>query len=165
MPKNKQGVRGMNKISLSSSANLDCECIEPAKVIDFCNDWWVLDCLPSGWQIDKYAGSPYASSVFATNGKGILSGKQKRAIVKINPEPLPKTQYKTVEIEKPQKTPKSEPINQAELAKTLNELARQTFMLSLLKDIQFDLTVCKIEGWDKKEYINQIKSLIEGIKI
>jgi hypothetical protein len=153
----------MNKIS--SSANLDCECIEPARVVDFCDNWWVLDCLPEGWRIDKTAGSPYPASVFATNGKSILSGKQKRAIVKIAATPLPKIQYETVKIGKPQEAPTPQPINQPELAKTLNELARETFKMQILKDILFDLTVCRIEGWDKKEYINQIKALIEGIKL
>lgn len=28
----------------------------------------------------------------------------------------------------------------------------------------FDLMVCEIEKWDKREYINELKELINGIK-
>lgn len=45
----------------------------------------------------------------------------------------------------------------------LNRLAREQFKKRLLEDVQFDLTVCDIEGWDKAEYLMEIKRLIDGI--
>jgi hypothetical protein len=48
-------------------------------------------------------------------------------------------------------------------AKTVNELARLKFQEQILKEIQFDLMVCEIEKWDKKEYINQLKELINSL--
>lgn len=32
----------------------------------------------------------------------------------------------------------------------------------LLADILVDLTVCELEGWDKLEYLDEIKHLING---
>ncbi len=45
--------------------------------------WDVLSKMPEGWVVDKTAGSPLARSVFITNGKSPISGKQKRAILRI----------------------------------------------------------------------------------
>lgn len=42
----------------------------------------------------------------------------------------------------------------------LNRLAREQTKLRLLADIKADLLVCEIEGWDKKEYLNELKELI-----
>lgn len=43
----------------------------------------------------------------------------------------------------------------------LNVLARHQTILNLYRDILTDMMVCEIEGWDKKEYLNQLKSVIE----
>lgn len=48
-------------------------------------DWPLLDELPSGWKFDKTAGSPVHGYEFATNGKNILTGQQKRALVRVSP--------------------------------------------------------------------------------
>ena len=48
-------------------------------------------------------------------------------------------------------------------SKKANELARLKFKEQILKEIMFDLMVCEVEGWDKKEYINEIKKLLNGI--
>ena len=45
--------------------------------------WEILDELPQGWSIDKTAGSPAPNTVFITNGKSVLSGLQKRALLKV----------------------------------------------------------------------------------
>ena len=45
-------------------------------------DWDLLECLPEGWKIDKYCGSPKCGYEFCTNGKSVFNG-QKRALVKI----------------------------------------------------------------------------------
>lgn len=33
----------------------------------------------------------------------------------------------------------------------------------LLADIRFDLAVCEIEGWDKAEYLSEIKNMIDEL--
>ena len=48
-------------------------------------------------------------------------------------------------------------------ARTVNELARKKFMRKLLADILVDLTICEIEGWCKREYLNELSELINGI--
>lgn len=45
--------------------------------------WDILEELPQGWVIDKTAGSPAPNTVFITNGKSVLSGLQKRALLKV----------------------------------------------------------------------------------
>lgn len=48
-------------------------------------------------------------------------------------------------------------------AKALNDLARHTAIVRILSDIRMDLEICDIEGWDKTEYINQLKQLLNSI--
>lgn len=50
-----------------------------------------------------------------------------------------------------------------EARKALNRLAREQIKLRLLADIRFDLAVCEIEGWDKLEYLNELKSMIDDL--
>lgn len=50
-----------------------------------------------------------------------------------------------------------------ETAKTLNNLARHEMMLKLLNDIRVDLLICEIEGWDKKEYLEELKKMITAL--
>lgn len=45
---------------------------------------------------------------------------------------------------------------------TLNRLAREQMKLRLMQDIRTDLIVCEIEGWDKTEYLNELKELINS---
>lgn len=45
----------------------------------------------------------------------------------------------------------------------LNRLAREQRKAQLLADIKFDLMVCLMEGWDAKEYINELHSLIDDV--
>ena len=52
-----------------------------------------------------------------------------------------------------------------QIAKTLNDLARHKMILKLYQDILIDLTICDIEGWDKKEYIRQLQELITSFKV
>ena len=48
------------------------------------------------------------------------------------------------------------------LEKTLNQLARESMKLKLLADIRIDLEICKLEGYDCKEYLKEIKELIDS---
>lgn len=55
------------------------------------------------------------------------------------------------------------PPNPKELGVKLNRLAREQFKKKLLLDIMQDLTVCKLEGIDPKEYITELKNEIDRI--
>ena len=48
-------------------------------------------------------------------------------------------------------------------AKALNDLARHTAILRILKDVRIDLEICEIEGWDKREYLNLIRQLLNSM--
>lgn len=49
-----------------------------------------------------------------------------------------------------------------EISKALNELARHELKLKILQDIRADISVCLIEGWDYKEYLIDLRSLIDS---
>ena len=48
-------------------------------------------------------------------------------------------------------------------ANALNDLARHTAIVRILNDIRMDMEICEIEGWDKTEYIKQLKKLLDSI--
>ena len=127
--------------------------------------WYILEELPKGWSIDKTAGSPAPNTVFITNGKSVLSGKQERALLKV--EVKRDINVSKNEIVKHHIVEANEMIEKPEIpifpAKTVNDLARLKFKEQLLKEIMFDLMVCEIEKWDKKKYINELKKLLNGI--
>ncbi len=50
---------------------------------------------------------------------------------------------------------------QGEGVKALNDLCREQMICKLLADINMDLTVCELEGWDKREYILRLKAEID----
>jgi hypothetical protein len=127
-------------------------------------DWYILEQLPDNWIIDKTVGSPIPYTVFITNGKSVING-QKRALLKVKPkfENVIK-QIEEVKIIHAHKLDKE--IDDYEFpAKTVNELARLKFKKHLLNDILFDLSVCEIENWDKKEYINELQNLLNEFKV
>ena len=127
-------------------------------------DWDILEDLPEGWVIDKYAGSPAPNTVFITNGKSVLNG-QKRALLRV--EAKRDINISKNEIVKNHFVDTNKKVEKTEIpispAKTVNDLARLKFKEQLLKEIMFDLMVCEIENWDKKEYINELKKLLNGI--
>lgn len=125
--------------------------------------WDVLDEMPEGWVIDKTAGSPLARSVFITNGKSPISGQQKRAILRIKPRGFRSPSSTTTAIIK-EDSFEDEDEEYVFPAKSVNELARARVKEQLLKDIMFDFMVCEIEGWDKMEYLNGLKEMLNGIK-
>lgn len=129
--------------------------------------WWdILDELPQGWSIDKTAGSPAPNTVFITNNKSVLRG-QKRALLKVEATPLKNGKVVCSNIALTNNQDANKIIDKTEVlffpAKTVNDLARLKFQQHLLQEISFDLMVCEIEKWDKKEYINQIKTIINSI--
>lgn len=46
--------------------------------------------------------------------------------------------------------------------KALNTLAREQLKLKLLNDIRLDIEVCKIENWDYREYLSELKEIIDS---
>lgn len=124
--------------------------------------WEVYEVLPMGWKIDNSCGSPLHGFDFCTDGKSVLNGG-KRALVRSIRKGTPR-----IEFVAPIKENKVvEQVKEIEdfifPSKTVNTLARKKFQEQLLKEIRFDLMVCEIEGWDKKEYINELKKLINSI--
>ena len=51
---------------------------------------------------------------------------------------------------------------EVDTGKALNVLARHQMIRRVYLDILVDLTVCEIEGWDKMEYLNELKELINS---
>ena len=47
--------------------------------------------------------------------------------------------------------------------KALNNLARHQMIVRILNDIQMDMIVCEICGWDKMEYIRMLQEEIGNI--
>lgn len=125
-------------------------------------DWMLLECLPKGWMIDKTAGSPLYGYEFCTDGKSVIHG-QKRALVRVARQHVPVIEYVQTKENKRIGTVCNAVKGNSFPSQTVNILARKKFQEHLLKDIQFDLMVCEIEGWDKREYINEIKKLLNGI--
>lgn len=50
-----------------------------------------------------------------------------------------------------------------ETRRALNELARLQIITRLENDILMDLHICEIEGWDKKEFINKLRALLNSL--
>lgn len=47
------------------------------------------------------------------------------------------------------------------VGRELQELARHQIITRLYADILADMAVCDIEGWDKMEFIRQLKTAID----
>ena len=130
-------------------------------------DWDLLDSLPLGWKIDKTVGSPLCGYEFCTNGKSILTGGQKRALVKVINKNTPEIEIlepvkHKIEVLEAKKEVKDE--NYVFPNKVINDLARKKFQEQILKEIKFDLMACEIEGWDKTEYITELQDLLNSIE-
>lgn len=50
-----------------------------------------------------------------------------------------------------------------EARKVLNRLAREKMKYRLLADISLDLVICELEGWDKTEYLAELKEMIDTL--
>lgn len=126
------------------------------------NGWPTYETMPDGYWIDKNAGSPLHGYEFIINGSPLKGGK--RALLRVHPHAL-KVCTPSCEIEKiePVKEKKPAQIIDENYCKTVNELARKKFEMRLLADIRIDLMVCELEGWDKLEYIKELKELINSM--
>ncbi len=129
--------------------------------------WEVLDELPQGWVIDEKNDTPIPNTIFITNGKSLLSGKQKRALLKIKPQILEveKSQEpKRISLPKEKKEEEKQ-APQPYPSKEANKLARAKMIRKLLADIMVDLQICELEGWDKKEYLQELQDIINSFNI
>ena len=54
-------------------------------------------------------------------------------------------------------------VGDKETAKAMNDLARLKTKEMILKDLAVDLMICKIEGYDHKKYIGELKELIDDV--
>lgn len=56
-------------------------------------------------------------------------------------------------------------LEEKEKEKALNTLARETMKLKLLKDIAVDIQVCKLGNLDYKQYLKELKQIIDSFLI
>lgn len=49
-----------------------------------------------------------------------------------------------------------------DVAEPLNRLCRESMKQRLLTDIRVDIEVCRLEGWDCKEYILELKEIMDS---
>ena len=126
--------------------------------------WPCYEEIPDGWHIDKTAGSPLHGYEFIINGSPLKGGK--RALARVYKDAL-RVCTQTPEPEKndEKKDKESKPVQiiDENYTRTVNDLARKKFEQKLLADIRVDLMVCEIEGWNKLEYLEELKNLINGL--
>ena len=49
-----------------------------------------------------------------------------------------------------------------EVAEKINILAREQMKLKLLKDLRIDIEICRLEKWDYKQYLLELKEIIDS---
>ena len=49
-----------------------------------------------------------------------------------------------------------------DVGQVLNKLAREQMKLRLMQDIRVDIEVCKLEGINYKDYLLELKDMIDG---
>ena len=127
-----------------------------------------MDSLPAGWKFSKSAGSPLVGYEFASNGSPLRGGKI--ALVRVGSRAIEQAAEEPHDIHPKKESGKSNSLRHdfvfdKSQSRTVNDLARQKFKERMLRDILVDLTICDIEGWDKLEYIKELKRLLNGIKL
>ena len=113
--------------------------------------WVLYDEPPEGFSIDRHTGSPLSGYDFYTNGRSILNGGI-RILVKASGVPVDSMTE-----------PKEGPMISREVRQRVNAFARESFKVKLLQEIEFDLLVCRLEGWNMESYVCEIKGLIDDI--
>lgn len=131
--------------------------------------------IPAGWSVVKGALTSPCGYELISNGKSRFSHEYQKGLVKLGP-PLQKEQIEDIPwlvpddkeasssflpLNKPEKQPGISFSDEPELPEKLNRLAREEMKLMLLRDIARDVTICKIEGWDYKDYLHELKEEIE----
>ena len=125
------------------------------------NGWILYDSMPDGFRIDKTEGSPLAGYKFIINGSPLNGGA--RALLRMHSYAMRvcDKSYPIAKIEQ-KKNEQTQKIDE-NYRSAVNALARKKFEMRLLADIKVDLMICEIEGWDKREYIDELKLLINGL--
>lgn len=128
-------------------------------------NWELYDKPPEGFFIDKHTGSPLTGYDFYTNGKSILNGGV-RILVKAPDIPvnnkIPDSLFMD-DLKPEKKGPKQDPMTSQDIRKKVNVLARNRFKEKLLYELEFDLMVCKLEGWSMEGHVCELKQLIDDI--
>lgn len=127
--------------------------------------WEIYNDPPEGFFIDKHTGSPLSGYDFYTNGKSVLNG-QKRILVRAPHIPYDNRifgNYSVNELKSKNKEPKQDPMTNQDVRQKVNALARNKFKVKLLEEIEFDLMVCKLEGWSMESYVCELKLLIDDV--
>ena len=122
-----------------------------------------FDQMPPGWRVDRSWGSPERGWLPICNGKSLLNGG-KKGLLRLNTPCTPDVKLATVlPRQVTQKAAKAAPSSSEKqaIAQATNRLAREKFKLKLMQEITFDLMVCKIEGWDSRQYVAELKHLID----
>lgn len=52
--------------------------------------------------------------------------------------------------------------NTPENVKTINLTSRHQMIKKLLADIQLDMVICQLEGWDPMEYIRELQGILNS---
>ena len=125
-----------------------------------CNHLETFDVMPVGWKFDDTWGSPLPHYTPISNGKSILKGG-KKGLLKIKNNQSTQSISKSTQSINHVKNNKNK--NNVFPAQKINDLARLRAKEQLLKDIAVDLSICKLEGWDHKEYISDLKNTIDDI--
>lgn len=128
-------------------------------------DWELLETLPDGWYLDETTGSPLTGYSFCRSTKSRFDPAYKQALVRAE-KPKLLVEPKQLEFPKQKDTKAKQNNNQVideNYVKTVNTLAREKFKLKIMQEIMFDLMVCEIEGWSKKEYIEEITTLVGSL--
>ena len=140
----------------------------PMKQIEHYNGWPLIDELPSGWSFAAQCGSPLTGYAFAMSASPLRGGVT--ALVRVCKPQMQMVSDNQAHVTKPDpckqvatKTASNGSYYDPQHAKTVNELARQKFKQRILNDILVDLTICEIEGWCKREYINELRELINSL--
>lgn len=128
-----------------------------------------FDEIPQGWKQIVGAMTAPVGYEWISNGKSRFSADYRKALVKEKPNR---------EISFSRKFTIAEPTEQEEsagrqaqmagiqfsnepgISEKLNRLAREEMKLRLLKDIAADITICKLEGWEYKEYLRELQHVI-----
>lgn len=130
------------------------------------DDYEIYDSIPVGWKIIEGTTAPNGF-LHISNGKSIFDKERKVSLWRIKYEqesiidPNTQEQKAYIKTEKTEKILKPE--EERQIAITLNRLARLKAKEAIVKDILCDLMVCKIEGLDCKEYIEDLKYFIDDI--
>jgi hypothetical protein len=123
------------------------------------------DIMPHGWKIDPTFGSPEHGYLPICNGKSLINGGEKGLLKLVKIDQICAI-TENVKYEKPSNIKSELPQSKEEIKnayKVINDLAREKFKEKMMQEILFDMSVCRLEGWDIFQYAIQLKNLINEV--